>query len=395
MRGHITKRAKNSYAIVIPLGSDPASGKRRQQWVSIKGTKKDAERRLAEMLHQLDTGTFMKPGKATLADFLERWLKDYAYANLAPRTAEGYDTIIRQHLIPRLGSIPLTGLRPEHIQKYYAETLANGRCNGKGALSSTTLRHHHMTLHKALKCAVKWGLLVRNPVDAIDAPRATRSQMNVMTEEDLKRFLETGKSTPYYALFYLALYTGMRRSELLGLRWCDVDLILGQVSVTRGLHCLRDGSIVFRSPKTAAGRRTVALPPSAILMLRDHRAQQETLHAMSGTTADEEGLVFSHPDGKPLLPNTVTHAWVKLARGTGLAGIRLHDARHTHASLMLKQGVHPKVVQERLGHSSIAITLDTYSHVAPGLQQAAARGFDEGLLHETQAAKSSSNAALD
>jgi integrase len=394
MRGHITKRGKNSYSIVIPLGTDPATGKRKQQWVSVKGTKKEAERKLAELLHQLDTGTFMKPGKATLADFLERWLKDYADANLAPRTAEGYETIIRQHLIPKLGSVPLTQLKPEHIQKYYAETLANGRCNGKGGLSSTTLRHHHMALHKALKCAVKWGLIGRNPSDAVDAPRCQNHEMHTLNEDGMRSLLEAAQSTPYYALFYLALYTGMRRSELLGLRWCDVDLILGQVSVTRGLHYLRDGSIVFRSPKTAASRRTVALPPSAILMLRDHRAQQETIHAMSGKPADEEGLVFSHPDGKPLLPNTVTHAWIKLARGTGLAGIRLHDARHTHASLMLKQGVHPKVVQERLGHSSIAITLDTYSHVAPGLQQAAARRFDEGLISKTQSGVASSGVPL-
>jgi integrase len=394
MRGHITKRSKNTYSVVIRRGRDPNTGKYLQSWFTVKGTKKDAEKRLAELLHQIDTGMFMQPGKATLADFLERWLSDYAYANLAPRTAEGYETIIRQHLIPKLGSVPLTQLKPEHIQKYYAETLANGRCNGKGGLSSTTLRHHHMTLHKALKCAVKWGLLVRNPVDALDAPRTTRSEMNVMTEDDLIRFLEIAKSTPYYALFYLALYTGMRRSELLGLRWCDVDLILGQVSVTRGLHHLRDGSIVFRSPKTATSRRTIALPPSAILMLRDHRERQEAIHAALGMPVDEEGLIFSQPDGKPLLPNTVTHAWIKLARRTGLAGIRLHDARHTHASLMLKQGVHPKVVQERLGHSSIAITLDTYSHVAPGLQQAAACRFDECLVREAQATKSSYNTAL-
>ena len=149
MRGHITKRSKDSYTIVLNLGRDPSTGRRKQQWVSIKGTKKDAEKRLSELLNQLDNGIFINPRKATLAEFLNQWLKDYAYANLAPRTAEGYETIIRQHLIPKLGRISLTQLKPEHIQKYYAETLANGRCDGKGALSSLTVRHHHMRFYLA------------------------------------------------------------------------------------------------------------------------------------------------------------------------------------------------------------------------------------------------------
>ncbi len=379
MRGHITKRGKDSYTIVLNLGRDPSTGKRKQQWVSVKGTKKEAEKRLSELLNQLDNGVYMKPGKTALADFLQRWLKDYAYSNLAPRTAEGYETIIRNHLIPKLGSIPLTKIKPEHIQRYYADMLANGRCDGKGALNPLTVRHHHMTLHNALKCAVKWGLLVRNPVDAIDAPRTTHTEMKVMSEEDLNRFLEVVKPTPYYSLFYLALFTGMRRSELLGLRWSDVDLLLCQISVNRTLHRLRNGDIIFGSPKTAKGRRIVSLSPSTALVLREHWEAQETIRLMQGLRLRDTDLVFSKEDGSPLIPNAVTNAWLRLAKRTGLEGIRLHDARHTHASLMLKQGVHPKIVQERLGHSTIAITLDTYSHVAPGLQEAAAMRFDDVL----------------
>jgi len=203
--------------------------------------------------------------------------------------------------------------------------------------------------------------------------------MHTLSEEDIYTFLEAAKKTPYYALFYLALFTGMRRSELLALQWCDVDLALGQVYVARTLHHLRNGGIAFRAPKTAKGRRTIALPPSACIALRAHREAQEARRTMLEIPLREDELVFSQLDGRPLLPDTVTHAWVKLVRRTGLQGIRLHDARHTHASLMLKQGVHPKIVQERLGHASIQITLDTYSHVAPGLQAAAAVRFDELL----------------
>ena len=201
------------------------------------------------MLHQLDNGTFIKPGKTTLAEYLERWLKDYAWPNLAPRTAEGYESIVRRHLIPSLGNIPLTQLKPEHLQRYYSEKLSGGRCDGKGALSRTTVSHHHTCLHRALKMALKWGLISRNPADAVTPPRPQRSEMHTMNEDEVQTFLEAAKKTPYYALFYMALFTGMRRSELLALRWCDVDLLLCQVHVTRSLHHLRDGSMYLEHQK--------------------------------------------------------------------------------------------------------------------------------------------------
>lgn len=160
---------------------------------------------------------------------------------------------------------------------------------------------------------------------------------------------------------------------------CDSSGGLSAQYVSRSLHCLRGGKVVFRSPKTAKGRRTVALPPSAILLLKEHHEKQKLERAMLGIPLADDDLVFSHLDGKPLLPNTVTHAWIKLVRSAGLKSIRLHDTRHSHASLMLKQGIHPKIVQERLEHSSIQITLDTYSHIAPGLQGAAAKRFDEAF----------------
>ncbi len=377
MRGHIVKRYKDSYTLVLNLGMDPATGKRKQQWISVRGTKKEAEKRLAELLHQLGNGTFIKPGKTTVAEYLRKWLEDYCSASLAPRTTEGYESIVRCHLIPSLGKIPLTQLKPEHIQSVYSKGLSTG-------LSHRTIRYIHATLHKSLQTAVKLGMLLRNPTDAVEPPKAQRREMSTMNESDIHIFLEFAKSTPYYTLFYLALFTGMRRSELLALRWCDVDLILCQLSITRALHQLQDGSRVFTQPKTAKGRRLISLSPSTALVLGEHRERQEQIRQNIGSTLTEDVLVFCHEDGSPLLPNSVSHAWTKLANRAGLKGIRLHDARHTHASLMLKQGVHPKIVQERLGHASIQITLDTYSHVAPGLQQAAANRFDDIVLPKHQ-----------
>ena len=339
-------------------------------WVSVKGTRKEAEKRLSQILHELDTGTFMKPGKTTLGEFLEKWLGDYVKPNLSPRGSERYESIALVHLIPSLGSTKLAQLRPEHLQNHYAAKLSEG-------FSALTVRYHHTVIHKALQTALKWGLVNRNVADGVDVPRAHYSEMQTWDEEDVAHFLEANEGSPYYPLFYTALFTGMRRSELLGLRWSDIDLLLCHVYVNRSLHHLKDGNYVFTQPKSARSRRTIALSPSAVMVLNEHRDRQALDRAKLGMLLKDDDLVFSTLEGQPLRPNTVSRAWARMAAQAGVKVIRLHDARHTHASLMLKHGIHPKVVQERLGHASIQITLDTYSHVAPGLQEAAATRFDK------------------
>jgi len=269
-----------------------------------------------------------------------------------------------------MGSIQLTQLKPEHIQRHYSAMLSRG-------LSAGTVRYHHAVIHKALQTGLKWGLIGRNAADGVDAPRPKRDDMQTWDDFEVRRFLEAARSSPYYALFHTALFTGMRRSELLALQWRDVSI--HQIQVSRSLHQLKDGSYVFTQPKSAKSRRTIALAPSSVLTLTEHKERQQGAYAALGGPLQQDDLVFSTLDGRPLRPNTITRAWGTMATKAGLTPIRLHDARHTHASLMLKQGVHPKIVQERLGHASIQMTLDTYSHVAPGLQQAAAEAFDRLL----------------
>lgn len=379
MRGHIVKRYKNSYTVVLNLGIDPTTGKRKQQWLSVKGTRKDAEKRLSELLHQVDTGSFIRPGKVTVAEFLEHWLKDYAAAHVRPRTFQRYQGIVRNHFIPTMGSIPLTQLQPSHIQACHAKAL-QGRKDGKGGtLTAKSVLQHHRVLSEALSHAVKWGLVSRNVAQAVDPPRPINREMRTLDIYGVHAFLEAAKGTAYYPLFHLDIYTGLRRSELLGLRWRDVNLLMATLSVVQVLHRLPGGKTVFLEPKTAKGRRSVSLSPATVLSLRDHREQQEMLRDMLGAPLSEDDFVFSQPDGSPLKPDTVSHVFKDIARKAGLEGVRLHDLRHTHATLMLQQGVHPKIVQERLGHANIAVTLDTYSHVLPGLQEAAAARFDQGL----------------
>lgn len=260
-------------------------------------------------------------------------------------------------------------LKPQHIQKYYADALESGRRDGRGGLSARTVHHHHRVLYEALRHSVKHGIIVRNPAEAVDPPRPSDTGIAMLGPNEVLLLLEVAKGTPYYPVFFTALYTGLRRGEVLGLRWCDVDLELATLSVVQTLQQLRTGEYVFSEPKTKASRR-IALPPSLAILLREHRMRQEDARKLFGKTLVQTDLVFSHPDGRPLRPNTVTRALATIGRSVGLKGIRLHDLRHAHATLMLQQGVHPKVVSERLGHSSISITLDTYSHVLPGLQDA-------------------------
>ena len=253
------------------------------------------------------------------------------------------------------------------------------RRDGRGGLSPRTVRHHHRLLHVALEIAVKWRLIQRNPADAVVPPKYRQKEMRTFDQDGLTAFLESIRDSEYHPLFYTLLYTGLRRAEVLALRWQDVDVNLGYISVNRSLHHLLDKSIVYQQPKTEKSRRRVALPPSASIVLRSHRDNQRAQRLILGLLVGDADLVFAHADGSPLLPHTIPNVWKRLVKQAGFQGIRLHDARHTHASLMLAQNVHPKIVSERLGHSSVSITLDVYSHVVPGLQEAAARAFDDGL----------------
>lgn len=341
-------------------------------------------KQLNELVSQKDRGVFVVPKKVTIADYLNQWIKDYS-PNLSPSTAQGYRHIIDHHLIPVIGKLQMTQLKGDRIQRYITDKLANGRQDKVGGLSSSTVRHHCVCLHTALGQAVKQGLLMSNPVNAVTLPRPTRTEMHTMNETDIHIVLEYAKDEKYnlyYALFYLLIFTGLRRSEALALRWQDIDLNLKKLSVSRSLHHTKGGGIIFRQPKTEKSRRLISLSPSTVNVLQEHRQVQLKQRQSLNLTIEVDSLVFCNWDNKPLLPNTVSHVWEKLSKRAGLKNIRLHDCRHTTASIYLKAGVHIKVVQEMLGHSSITTTMDTYSHVAPGMAEAAALKFDDMVFNK-------------
>jgi len=355
---------------------DTVTGKRRQKSQTVKGTKRDAERTLREVLLSLEQGSYVKPNKISLGELLRQWLKDYASMNTTDRTQESYTSIIERHLIPALGKISLIDLQAQNIQSYYAKKLAEGRADGKGGLSPRSVVYHHRILSKALDYAVKMGLVVRNVAKVVEPPRVARVTMQTLSPEEVSRFLDVARDTDYYVYFATLLYTGLRRGELLALRWRNLDLGSGKLSVVETAYKLGNGRYRIKEPKTPQSRRTVILPPSLVELLKVYRFDQELLRIQLGISLNVDDFVFIRPDGSPINPSAITLAFRRIIKKAGLKGIRIHDLRHTHATLMLKAGIHPKVVSERLGHANIGITLDIYSHVLPGLQEAAAEKFD-------------------
>jgi len=385
MKGHIRQRSENSWAIILDIGRDPETGGRRQKWHTFHGTKREAQRQMTHLLSELNAGTYVEPGKMLVKEYLERWLAAYAKAQVSPKSFERYAEIVRCHLIPALGRYELAALRPLHIQGYYASAIESGRRPRRGkvlvvarALSARTVLHHHRILREALHQAVKWQMLSRNPADAVEPPRPVRIEMRALDEAETARLVEASAGGRLYLPILLAVTTGARRSEILAFRWRDVDLEAGTLAVRQSLEQTKEG-LSFKEPKTQKSRRVIALPQLAIDALRRHKAEQAKIRLMLGPGYQAGDLVCCQADGRPFKPGNITNSFAELVKRLKIPRLRFHDLRHSHATLLLRKGIHPKVVSERLGHSTVGITLDVYSHVLPGMQEEAARKVDTAL----------------
>ncbi len=362
MRGSIIKRG-NTYSVVLDLGRGP-DGKRIRNWHPGYRTRKDAERARVELLGRLDQGAYIEPSKLTIGAFLrDQWLPGLK-TQVRPGTWAEHHSKVEVHLVPAIGGMLLQRLTPGDLNALYARLLDRG-------LSARTVLHVHATIRRALADAVRWNLTPRNVALLAGPPSPGRPEMRTWNAAELRAFLDHVRDDRLYALWLLAASTGMRRGEVLGLRWVDVDLAAARVAVRQALVTV--GHLVVTSePKTAKGRRSVALDPGTVEVLKAHRKQQLTERLAWGPAWTDTGLVFTREDGRALHPRDITRAFTRHVLAAELPVIRLHDLRHTHATLALQAGVHAKVVQERLGHANIAITLDTYSHVIPALEEQAA-----------------------
>jgi integrase len=376
MKGHIRERSPGRWAIILDL-RDPETGKRKRKWHSFAGTKREAQKECARLITEMGSGEYVEPSKLTVAQFFDRWL-DHVRSQVGPRTFERYDEIAHKNLAPLIGSALLTKLRPEQISAAYSKALVSGRRDGKGGLSPRTVHHLHRILRQALRQAVVWGLLVRNPAEAVDPPRVERQKMKALDAAETVRLLAHFRPTRMFVPVMLGVLCGLRRGEVTALKWGSVDFGTAQLSIAESTEQTKAGT---REKETKSGRaRTVALPFLAVEELRRHRIAQAEELLRLGVRITDDTHVFSQADGNPVQPNSLTHEFVRiLALCPALPRIRFHDLRHSHATHLLANGVHPKVAQERLGHSSIAITLDLYSHIMPGMQADAAAKVDAAL----------------
>jgi integrase len=375
MQGCVRKRGKKWVIIAdVPRIADEP---RRQKWFSGYATKHDAERDLARIMSEMYGGTFVEPANTTVAEYLRHWLDAYAAVNVSAKTLERYREIIERGIIPALGHVKLCKLSPSAIQAFYSKQMACGGMRG-GPLSARTVLHYHRVLHEALRHAVKWQLLARNPADAVEPPRPRATVVHALDEAECNTLMRVVKGTDYELPVFLAIFTGMRRGEILALRWAEVDLDRGVAMVTRTLQQTAEG-LTFKEPKSAKSRRQIALSPDTVAKLKSHKARQAQARLLLGPGYADEDLVCAHADGKPVKPDGFTACFKQFVSRRGMTTLRFHDLRHTHASLLLKGNIHPKIVSERLGHATVGITLDTYSHLMPGMQEEAARSIDTAL----------------
>jgi len=410
MRGSIRRRGKTSFEYIVDIGS--ASAQRcqscgRRFWVerkprescpkcggplleteerrrAIKGgfaTRKECQAALSKVLVAVEARTFTPPTRITVKAFLlDEWLPAVK-GTLRPTTYASYTMLAREHIIPRLGSLQLQKLTATSINALYAYLLEEGRVCGQGGLSASSVRRVHAVLHRACHDAVRWRRLTVNPVDAADPPKASAEhaeRLPVWSAEQLSAFLASVAGDRLFALWRLLAMTGMRRGEALGLGWEDLDMEGGRLTIRRAWVPV-NGVGQMSEPKTRRGRRTIALDPVTLEALKGHATRQAGEQSQPDAAWTDSGLVFTGMDGQPLHPWAVSKAFRDLSRAALLPPIPLHGLRHSYATLALRSGVNPRIVSARLGHATVALTLDVYSHVLPQADQEAAERI-AGLL---------------
>jgi integrase/predicted RNA-binding Zn-ribbon protein involved in translation (DUF1610 family) len=354
---------------------------RRRQTKGGFATRKACQAAMSVALVAVAQANFVPASRLTLREFLsDEWLPAIK-GTLRPTTYESYKGLCADHIIPRLGSVQLQKLCAAQINGLYAYLLNEGRIRGTGGLSPSSVRRVHAALRRACRDAVRWGRLTVNPAACADPPKASaeHAEQAVWNSEQLQGFLTSVAGDRLFALWRLLAMTGMRRGEALGLRWEDLDMEQGSLSIRRALVPV-NGVAQLSEPKTRRGRRTIAVDPETLEALKAHAARQADERAASGDTWLESGYVFVRPSGMALQPFAVSKLFHRLSAAACLPQIRLHDLRHSYATLALASGINPRIVSGRLGHSTVALTLDVYSHVVPQQDRQAAEAIAALLL---------------
>jgi len=378
--GHIRERSPGSWELRYTLGTDPATGKRQTVTTTVRGDRRVAEKELRRLLRSVDTGEHVDPSRLSVRHWLSTWLATVR-EEVSPKTYERYSEIARHFLVPALGNLELGKLAPSHIQEAYNGWAMGGRRDGKaGGLSARTRRHIHRILRSALARAVEQQIIARNPADVFKKrlPKVERHVPTTLTAEQSARLLQAIAHSRVYWPVLLALSTGMRRGEVLAVRWKNVDLELGILRVMESLEQTKAG-IRFKSPKNGR-HRAITLPRYAVEELRRLKHEQAEALLALGVRQTSDTLLCCRADGEPHQPLSLTYEFARfIGRMTDIPRVRFHDLRHSHATQLLATGVHPKIASERLGHASVGITLDLYSHVTDTMQSEAAAKLDSAM----------------
>jgi integrase len=364
MRGHLRERSPGHWAIV--LEARDGAGKRKRRWFSFQGTKREAQRRCAELIADTRGGSATSPERMTVEQYLERWL-DHMRPLVSPKSHQRYAQMARANLIPAIGATPLAKVTPMQISGAYAAMV-------RGGLAPATVAHVHRLLSQALKHAVRWRILPANPCSDVSPPRVERRELRVWNTQTMAAALDAARGWQCYVPILLASLCGMRLGEIAALRWRHVDLDRGLIAVVEAAEQTSAG-VRIKPPKSGKGR-SVTLPALAVIELQAWRARQAEEFLRLGIRPPDDTRVVTRGDGQPVQPNSIYHSWVRFLADTGLPRIRFHDLRHSHATALLSSGVHPKVASERLGHARVGITLDVYSHVLGNMQDSAAAAID-------------------
>jgi len=361
--------------------TDPVTGKQGRK--AVYGTTiKEARDNLKKIIREIEQGAAIDAGRMTLGRYLDQWLENHVKRSRKITTWENYEAMVRLHIKPALGHIALTKLQTSDLEKLYNEKLDHGRSDKKGGLSSKTVGLVHLVCHLALEQAVKEGLVTRNVATSATTPQKIKKEIKPMTEEQITRFLTVIKEDRWFAAFYLLIATGMRRGEVLGLKWSDIDFEVGALQIQRSLVKTSTEKAKFHPPKTAKSQRRIPLTDDVVETLKCHKSRQDVERSRLGDLYDDSNMVFCREDGVPLYPDVLDNKFHTLLAKAELPHFRVHDLRHTFATIMLKQDVHAKIVQEILGHSTIGVTLDTYSHILPGIKDQAMKKMQSVLSGE-------------
>ncbi|RWI90535.1 MAG: site-specific integrase [Mesorhizobium sp.] len=384
MRGNITRRGKSSWRLKFDLGTDPATGKRQTQFVTVRGTKKEAEAELSRRLNQVEEGSYVEKTAATVAEYCQHWLKTIAPSKASAKTLERYREIVDQHIVPTLGATALQKLDGPKIDTFYATLRTAGRRDGKGGLSPQTVLHIHRLLSQILASAVKAKKLRSSPMEAVQTtPKVRKEEIQVLDDKELAGLLKHLKGRSIYMPVLMAAATGMRRGEVLALRWKDIDLNRATLQVVQVVEETKAG-IAIKEPKTDRSRRTIALPAKLVAELRRHRKELAEHRLKLGMGKDEQDLVFPTWDGRIRTPRPFSKEFAREAENAGVPHVTFHGLRHMHITHLLRSGVPVHVVSARAGHANPSVTLNIYAHLLPGQQEGAAAVVDAALTAALQ-----------